>query len=43
MESKKDNKLVNITKKKQTHRHTEQMSGYQWGHGMREGEDGVED
>ena len=26
-------------KEKQTHRHTEQMSGYQRGHGMGEGED----
>ena len=31
MESKKHNNLVNITKKKQTHRYTEQTSGYQWG------------
>jgi len=23
--------LVNITKKKQTHKYTEQTSGYQWG------------
>ena len=30
------NKLVNITKKKQTHRYREQTSGYQWGEG-REG------
>ena len=30
MESKKYNKLVNITKK-QTHRYREQCSGYQWG------------
>jgi len=28
-ESKKYNDLVNITKKKQTHRHREQSSGYQ--------------
>ena len=27
------NKLVNITKKKQTHRYREQASGYQWGKG----------
>ena len=33
MESKKYNKLVDITKKKQTHRYREQTSGYQ-----REGE-----
>ena len=25
------NKLVNITKKKETHRYGEQTSGYQWG------------
>ena len=31
MESKKYNKLVNITKKKQTHRYREQTSGYPWG------------
>ena len=30
MESKKYNKLVNITKKKQKHRYGEQTSGYQW-------------
>ena len=36
MESKKYNKLVNITKKK-THRYREQTSGYQWGEGRREG------
>ena len=28
---KKYNRLVNITKKKQTHRHREQINGYQWG------------
>ena len=33
VESKKYNKLVNITKKKQTHRYNEQTSGY---HGKRE-------
>ena len=33
MESKKYNKLVNITKMKQTHRYREQVSGYQWGEG----------
>ena len=27
------NKLVNITKKKQTQRYREQISGYQWGGG----------
>ena len=30
VESKKYNKLVNITKKKQTHRYREQTSGYHW-------------
>ena len=30
MESKKNNKLMNKTKKKQTHRYREQTSGYQW-------------
>ena len=36
MESKKYNKLENITKKKQTHRYREQTSGYQWGEGRKE-------
>ena len=36
-EFKKYNKLVNITKKKQTHRYREQTSGYQWGEGKGEG------
>ena len=36
VESTDDNKLVNITEKKQTHRYREQTSGYQWGEG-REG------
>ena len=31
MESKKHDKLENITKKKQTHRHREHANGYQWG------------
>jgi len=31
VKSKKCNKLVNITKKKQTHRHREQAGGYQSG------------
>ena len=31
VESKKYNKLVNITKQKQTHSYREQTSGYQWG------------
>ena len=30
MESKKYDKLVNVPKKKQTHRYREQTSGYQW-------------
>ena len=33
LESKKYNQLVNITKRKQTHRYGEQISGYQWGEG----------
>ena len=33
VESKKYNKLVNKTKKKQTHRYREGTSGYQWGEG----------
>ena len=37
MESKKYNKLVNETKKKQTHRYREQTSGYQWVEGGGEG------
>ena len=37
-ESKKYNKLVNITKKQQTHRYREQTSGYQWREGSREGQ-----
>ena len=32
-ESKKYNKLVNITKKKHTHRYREQTTGYQLGRG----------
>ena len=39
MESKKYNKVVNITKKKQTHSYREQTSGYQWGKGRTEGQD----
>ena len=35
VKSKKYNKLVNIAKKKQTHRHREQTSGYQWGGGRK--------
>ena len=30
VESKKYNKLVNIIKRKQTHKYREQTSGYQW-------------
>ena len=33
MEYKKYNKLVNIIKKKKTHRYREQSSGYHWGDG----------
>ena len=33
MDSKKYNQLLNITKKKQTHRYIEQTSGYQWREG----------
>ena len=40
MKSKNYNKLVNKTKKKQTHRYREQTSGYQWGEERAEGEDG---
>ena len=29
---------MNITKKKRTHRHREQTSGYQWGEGSGEGQ-----
>ena len=35
---KKYDKLVNITKKKPTHRHREQTSDYQWGEGRGEGQ-----
>ena len=34
MESKHYYKLVNITKKKQTHRYREQTGGYQWRGGI---------
>ena len=37
VESKNYNKLVNITKNKQTHRYREQTSGYQWGEGKERG------
>ena len=40
VESKKYNKLVNITKK-QTHGYGEQTSGYQWGRGQYRGGGGV--
>ena len=38
VESKKYNKLVNIMRKKQTHRYEEQTSGYQRGERSREGQ-----
>ena len=38
VESKKYNKLVNKTKKKQTHRYREQTRCYQWGEGRGEGQ-----
>ena len=38
MESKKYKKLMNVTKKKQTHRYREQASGYQWGEGRGKGQ-----
>ena len=37
VESKNYNKLMNITKKKQTHRYREQTSGYQWWGARRDG------
>ena len=40
LESKKI-QLVNITKKKLTHRYREQTSGCQWGKGRRKGQDRV--
>ena len=43
VKSKKCNKLVNITKKKQTHRYREQTSGYQWGRAVGQGNIGVGD
>ena len=39
MESKKYNKLVNITEKKQIHSYREQTSGYQWRGGRGAGQD----
>ena len=38
METKKYKTLVNITKKKQTHKYRKQTSGYQWGEERREGQ-----
>ena len=35
---KKCNKLVNITKKKQSHRYREQTDGYRWGEGRWDGQ-----
>ena len=43
MESKKYNKLVNQTKKKETHQYREQISGYQWGEGRGRGNIRVEE
>ena len=40
VKSKKWNKLVNITTKKQLHRYVEQTSGYQWGGGKWEEQHG---
>ena len=37
-ESKKYNKLVKVTIKKQTHRYREQTNGHQWGEGRGEGQ-----
>ena len=37
---KKYNKLVNVTKKQQTHRYREQTRGYQWCEGGKEGKYG---
>ena len=42
-ESKKINKLVNITKKKRTHRYRKQTSGYHWGEGSGKGNTWVGD
>ena len=38
VDSKKYNKLVNKTKKKEAHRYKEQTSGYQLGEGIEEGQ-----
>ena len=43
VESEKYSKLVNETKKKQTHRYRQQTSGYQWGEGRGQGKIGVGD
>ena len=40
VESKKCNKLMNKTKRKETYRYGEQASGYQWTKESGEGEDG---
>ena len=39
MEHKKQNKQINITKQKQTHRYREQTTGYPWGERGGEGQD----
>ena len=39
MDSKIQNKWMNITKQKKTHRYWEQTSGYQWGEGRGKGQD----
>ena len=43
MESKKYNKLVNKTKKKETQGYREQTNGYQWGEGRGKGKTGIGD
>ena len=43
VESKNYSKLVNITKKKQSHRYREQTSSYQWGEERGKGNIGVGD
>ena len=43
VESKKENKQMNLTKKKQIHRYRKQTSGYQWGEGRGRGKIGVWD
>ena len=39
VEHKKQNKQINITKQKQTHRYREQTTGYPWGERRGEGQD----